>query len=147
MTRILHLHVTFFYFEQIVFGDKEEEYRIVEKWRKAVEGKEYDILRIWRGYTSEAIDFPYRAPTIRTMTHEHFGAEPVTVYVFELESETKMSETIKYCPDCEAPTQGRSGPEPYALHTCETHGVLFDSQLDDWPGETHGKPAPGSETR
>lgn len=86
MSDTLHLHVTYKYYDQIKRGEKVEEYRIVEKWRGQIEGRDYKTLRIWKAYTSEFMDFPYRTPEIRTMMHEHFGAEPVTVYALRLEN-------------------------------------------------------------
>ncbi len=53
-----------------------------------------------------------------------------------------ITDGAKYCPDCEKQTMGRIGPQAYGLHRCAEHDYLFDSQLDEWPGQTHGKPRP-----
>lgn len=86
MTRILHLPLKREYFEAIRDGAKPEEYRLcTPHWRKRLEGREYDRIVLTLGYPSKAdaerrIERPWRGFTVKTITHPHFGQEPVHVY-------------------------------------------------------------------
>lgn len=80
----LHFILTAKYYDEISRGEKTEEYRECEQWRKRIEGREYRNIVFHRGYTLTAQAFPYRGYEIRTITHPHFGPDPVTVYVLPL---------------------------------------------------------------
>lgn len=49
---ILDLVVTYKWYDMILSGEKLEEYRDLEKWRKRIVGKPYTHVRFRRGYTS-----------------------------------------------------------------------------------------------
>lgn len=79
------------YFEQIRDGHKLEEYRLcTPHWRKRLEGKQYDRIVLTLGYPAKAdaarrIERPWRGFTIKTITHPHFGPDPVEVYAINVE--------------------------------------------------------------
>lgn len=86
MSRILHLPVKAVYFHQIKAGTKIFEYRLVtEHWRKRIEGKEFDEVHIKLGYPkagnrSRTLIRPWRGCERQTITHPHFGPDPVEVF-------------------------------------------------------------------
>ena len=74
------------YFDAIQSGDKIEEYRLVnDYWKKRLVGRHYDSLILTKGYprkddSARIMEFEYRRPTIKTITHPHFGDDPVEVF-------------------------------------------------------------------
>lgn len=88
--RTLNLPLKREYFEAIRDGRKPEEYRLCTPfWRKRLEGREFDqvvltlvyparddkarrLVRAWRGFT------------IKTITHPHFGPDPVQVFAIDV---------------------------------------------------------------
>lgn len=89
----LVLHVKGKYFVDIKAGTKRLEYRLqTDYWRKRLVGREYDRVVICLGYPGKhaykrRIVFPWRGYEVQTITHEHFGAEPVRVFAIKLEME------------------------------------------------------------
>lgn len=87
----LQLAVKKVYFDQMVSGEKLEEYRLFTPyWKKRLEGREYDRLVITLGYpprgdASRRIDVAYRGYTVKTITHPHFGPDPVEVFAIKVE--------------------------------------------------------------
>ena len=83
------------YFEQIRDGHKLEEYRLcTPHWRKRLEGQQYDRIVLTLGYPEKSdaarrIERPWRGFTNKTITHPHFGAEPVQVFAIDV-SEPKL---------------------------------------------------------
>lgn len=79
------------YFEQIKSGEKWFEYRLRnEYWRKRLEGHgAYDRVILTLGYPkrddeSRRIERPWRGFKKTTITHPHFGPEPVQVYAIDV---------------------------------------------------------------
>lgn len=78
------------YFDAIRAGTKAEEYRLcTPHWRKRLEGREYDQIVLTLGYPARAdharrIVRPWRGFTIKTITHPHFGAQPVEVFAINV---------------------------------------------------------------
>jgi hypothetical protein len=74
------------YFNAIQNGDKTEEYRLVtDYWRKRLVGRDYESIILTLGYPSRDdesrhMEFQYHRPTIKTITHPHFGSSPVEVF-------------------------------------------------------------------
>lgn len=74
------------YFEAIRDGSKPEEFRLrTDHWRKRLEGRDYDRIVLTLGYPARddharRLVRPWRGYTIKTITHPHFGPEPVQVY-------------------------------------------------------------------
>lgn len=93
MVRTLQLAVNGEYFDAMKSGEKTEEYRLVNPyWGRRLFGRDYDRLVITRGYprkddASRRIDIPYDGFEIKTITHPHFGAEPVNVYAIKVNLE------------------------------------------------------------
>lgn len=87
------------YFEQILDGEKKEEYRLCnEYWRKrlhkmlsirCVEPRHFDRIVLTLGYPSRddqerRLIRPWRGFTVKTITHPHFGPDPVQVYAIDV---------------------------------------------------------------
>ncbi len=87
---ILTLPVKAIYFDQIADGTKTEEYRLCTPyWRKRLEGRTFDAVTITKGYparddTARRLTFPWRGYTVKTITHEFFGPEPVEVFAIKV---------------------------------------------------------------
>ena len=83
---VLHLNLKGEYFDAIKSGEKVQEYRLYnDYWKKRLVGRNYRIIAIKRGYPKkddwERIEArPYRGYQIKTITHPHFGTEPVEVF-------------------------------------------------------------------
>lgn len=81
------------YFDTMKRGEKTEEYRLVNPyWGRRIFGRDYDRLIITRGYpkkddTSRRIDIPYDGFEIKTITHKHFGDQPVKVFAIKVNIE------------------------------------------------------------
>lgn len=86
MKRILHLSVKSEYFLEVRDKVKAHEYRLqTEYWRKRLEGKQYDEVHIKLGYPkssdADRIEIrPWKGYLESTITHKHFGDQPVSVY-------------------------------------------------------------------
>lgn len=78
------------YFEQIRDGIKPEEFRLVTPyWRKRLEGRSYDRIVLTMGYpnandASRRIERKWHGYAIKTITHPHFGDQPVMVYAIKV---------------------------------------------------------------
>lgn len=95
----LHLHVKSEYFEAIKRGEKTEEYRLYnDYWRHRLGGyyggmgyvmEVFDFIVIHNAYKpatpENVLTFPWRGWRLKTITHPHFGTEPVTVFAIKLE--------------------------------------------------------------
>lgn len=90
MPRTLHLSLKREYFEAIRDGRKPEEFRLcTEHWRKRLEDREYDRIVLTLGYpamsdATRRIERPWRGFTVKTLTHPHFGPQPVQVYAIDV---------------------------------------------------------------
>ncbi len=91
----LHLPLKAEYFDAVRNGDKTEEYRLVSAyWTKRLHGREgaprtfSEIVLTWgyppAGDASRRIILPWRGFTRKTITHPHFGPNPVEVYAIEV---------------------------------------------------------------
>lgn len=78
------------YFEAIRDGHKAEEYRLrTPHWCKRLEGQSFDRIVLTLGYPAKAdtarrIERPWRGFTVKTITHPHFGPEPVEVFAINV---------------------------------------------------------------
>lgn len=88
--KVLNLALKREYFEAIKAGEKTEEYRLyTDYWRKRLEGKDYDAIRLTLGYpkkddTARILFKKWLGYTIKTITHKHFGDKPVKVFAITL---------------------------------------------------------------
>jgi hypothetical protein len=80
------------YFDAIRDGSKPEEYRLCTPyWDKRLQGRHYDVVQLTKGYPkandlSRRLSLPWRGYVRKTITHPHFGPEPVEVYAINVAS-------------------------------------------------------------
>lgn len=78
------------YFNAIRDGTKPEEFRLVTPyWRKRLEGRTYDGIVLTLGYpaaddTGRRLERPWRGHRQTTITHPHFGLDPVEVFAIDV---------------------------------------------------------------
>lgn len=80
----LHLNVKGKNFDEIKAGIKYFEYRLASKWLKRLEGKTFDrviVKRVYpkKGDTNRIIVRQWEGFELITITHPHFGPDPVRV--------------------------------------------------------------------
>jgi len=88
----LHLPLKREYFEAIRDGAKTEEFRLCTPyWQKRLYSPfgSYDQIVLTLGYPARddharRLVRPWRGFTIKTITHPHFGQEPVQVYAIDV---------------------------------------------------------------
>ena len=90
MMATLQLAVKGEYFDAMKRGEKNEEYRLVNSyWCRRILARKYDRLIITRGYPrkddeSRRLVMPYEGYEVKTITHPHFGLEPVKVFAIKV---------------------------------------------------------------
>lgn len=90
VTRILTLPLKREYFEAIRTGSKPEEFRFcTEFWTKRLAGRTYDRIELTMGYPkagdqSRRLSRAWRGYQVRTITHPHFGPDPVEVFAIDV---------------------------------------------------------------
>lgn len=78
------------YFNAVKAGTKPEEFRLrTPFWRKRLEGKTFERVVLTLGYpsrndTERRLVLPWRGLRETTITHPHFGPEPVEVYAINV---------------------------------------------------------------
>lgn len=88
MDLVLPLKAEYFY--AIKDGTKGEEFRLrTPYWRRRLEGKTFDRVVLTLGYpsrddTERRLVLPWRGLREATITHPHFGTEPVEVYAINV---------------------------------------------------------------
>lgn len=88
--RTLTLPLKAEYFDAIRDGTKLDEYRLVTPfWEKRLVGREYDRIVLTKGYpsrhdTARRLERPWRGFELQTITHQHFGPEPVRVFAIKV---------------------------------------------------------------
>lgn len=81
------------YFDAIRDGSKVEEFRLrTDYWRKRFEGRSYDRIVLTRGYPARddharRLVLPWRGYRETTLTHPHFGADPVEVFAIKVSAQ------------------------------------------------------------
>lgn len=86
MSGTLTLPLNGVYFDQIKAGTKTEEYRLVTPyWSKRLVGRSYLSVVFTKGYPKaddreRRIKRIWRGYTVKTITHPHFGPDPVEVF-------------------------------------------------------------------
>lgn len=88
------------YFDAIKAGTKTEEYRLVTPyWQKRLSSPFglYERIVLTRGYpprddADRRLVLPWQGYTIKTITHPHFGANPVQVYAIDVRATTDNKE-------------------------------------------------------
>jgi hypothetical protein len=90
--RTLHLPLKREYFEAIRDGTKVEEYRLCTPyWQKRLYSPfgSYDQIVLTLGYPARddharRLVLPWNGYTIKTITHPHFGPQPVEVFAIDV---------------------------------------------------------------
>ena len=78
------------YGDAIRDGSKVEEFRLrTDYWRKRLDGRSYDRIVLTRGYPARddrarRLVLPWRGYRIMTITHVHFGPDPVEVFAIKV---------------------------------------------------------------
>jgi hypothetical protein len=78
------------YFHQIKDGTKPYEFRLrTPYWTKRLEGRRYDRIVLTLGYPARddfdrRLCMPWRGYELMTITHPHFGPDPVDVYAIDV---------------------------------------------------------------
>ena len=78
------------YFDQIKAGTKVEEFRLrTPFWIKRLAGRTYDRIVLTRGYPKSddherRLVLPWRGLRETTVTHPHFGPDPVEVFAIRV---------------------------------------------------------------
>lgn len=78
------------YFDQIKAGTKIEEFRLrTPFWTKRLSGRAYDRIVLTRGYPSRddyerRLVLPWLGLRETTITHPHFGPDPVEVFAIRV---------------------------------------------------------------
>lgn len=78
------------YFNAIKAGTKTTEYRrCTFYWQKRLDDREYSGIVLTLGYpkagdTERRIERPWNGYTMQTITHPHFGPDPVYVYAIDV---------------------------------------------------------------
>lgn len=88
--KILTLALKRQYFNEIVSGQKVEEFRVASTfWRKRIEGKTFDRIVLTMGYPPNddllrRIERKWNGYQLRMITHPEFGSEPVLVFAIDV---------------------------------------------------------------
>lgn len=83
------------YFNAIKAGQKPEEFRLrTPFWRNRLEGKAFARVVLTLGYPSRddaarRLVLPWRGMRKTTITHPHFGPDPVEVYAIDVQVNTE----------------------------------------------------------
>lgn len=85
----LRLNLRFCYFDAIRAGTKTVEYRLASVWEKRLTGRPFKWILLLRGYPktgdeTRAMFRKWNGFKIETITHEHFGKEPVRVLAIDV---------------------------------------------------------------
>lgn len=89
---VLTIPVKGIYFDQIASGEKLHEYRLRnDYWAKRLQGRSYDSVVLTRGYPKGGgvegvtrLTRKWRSALAGTITHPHFGPDPVEVYAIDV---------------------------------------------------------------
>lgn len=104
----LHLALKAEYFDAIRDGEKTEEYRLInDYWTKRLHHpptpagnvcrREFDGIVLTKGYpkrgdTERTLELPWRGFSPRTITHPHFGPDPVEVFAISVAGRAALRE-------------------------------------------------------
>lgn len=86
------------YFDAIKHGTKRTEYRLVTPyWTKRLAGRHYHHVVLTRGYpkasdSARRLVRTFGGCTVETITHPHFGPDPMTVFAIDVSETAKTAE-------------------------------------------------------
>jgi len=118
MTTTLYLPLKAEYFDAIEAGEKPFEFRRAnDHWTRRIAGRTYDRIVLTRGYPKGGgvegetrLTRPWRKPHVQTITHPHFGPDPVEVYAIDVTLNDGLSYSasergfVFSCRSCGTPT-------------------------------------------
>ena len=87
---MLTLRLKATYFNEIRDGVKLFEFRrCTDYWRKRLAGRDFDRIVLTLGYpahedTARQLHRPWRGLEVQTITHHHFGEQPVEVFAIHV---------------------------------------------------------------
>ena len=87
---MLHLNLKGEYFSQVKAGTKPKEYRLCTPyWAKRLIDRQYDGILVKHAYPragdkDKIVERPWLGFTVETITHKHFGANPVEVFAIQV---------------------------------------------------------------
>lgn len=92
MTKTLTMALKAVYFDQIKSGEKTAEFRLVTAyWRKRLVNREYEEVVLTCAYPKDGgiegvtrLTRKWRGFTIQSLTHPHFGPDPVDVFAIDV---------------------------------------------------------------
>jgi hypothetical protein len=98
----LYLPMKATYFDQIMAGEKREQYRLTnEFWSKRLDRRRYRRIVMTRGYPKGGgiqgqtrLTLDWRGSTIKTITHPHFGPHPVQVFAIDVTGRREVNHGI-----------------------------------------------------
>lgn len=102
----LHLNVKQIYYDQYMAGMKPFEFRkITPYWENRLINKEYGRIFYKAGYPaaddmSRIVTLPYLGWEIQTITHPHFGSDPVDVFAIRLKHAADRLHVEGVCGGC-----------------------------------------------
>ncbi len=88
--KVLHLSLKAEYFHAIRDGTKPEEFRLMTPyWAKRLQGRQYVAIHLTLGYPARDdharhLRRQWRGFTVKTITHPHFGPDPVQVFAIDV---------------------------------------------------------------
>lgn len=96
VSRTLTLPLKGEYFRQIKAGTKPREYRLASKWEKRLAGKTFDRIVLTLGYPrsddhERRLVLPWQGYERQTITHPHFGPDPVEVLAIDVTGDPILS--------------------------------------------------------
>lgn len=104
MADVLHIPVKGEYFDQIARGEKLEEYRLPsDHWQRRLGGRRFDHVVLTRGYPKSGgvegrtrLTRKWRGYRCKTITHPHFGADPVMVFAINVSEPAELSSSAAH---------------------------------------------------
>nr|WP_295782228.1 ASCH domain-containing protein [Rhodoferax sp.] len=88
--RVLHLNLKAEYFDQIAGGTKPFEFRLCTPyWSKRLKDQHFDEVHVKKGYPpasdlTRVLVCPWRGVELQTISHPHFGTDPVQVFAIRV---------------------------------------------------------------
>lgn len=104
MEKSLIIPVNGVYFDQIKAGEKTEEYRLITPyWGRRLVCRNYNAVVMTRGYPKGGgvegvtrLTRKWKGWKVKTITHPHFGGDPVQVYAIDVsEPEKPLTNTLQ----------------------------------------------------
>ncbi|MBX8493128.1 ASCH domain-containing protein [Pseudomonas cichorii] len=131
------------YFDAIKAGTKVEEFRLVTPyWRQRIEDRAYGWIELTRGYpkredTTRRLILPWQGFRIVTLTHPHFGPDPVEVFAINVQKPARPNADWCQAPEGTTHVMRSPGRERVCW-------IKIDGPADAywrWPGAKNWRPS------